>query len=335
MRAAVIAEDRTLEVAQVDDPAPGPGELVLAVKGCGICGSDLKVVNHLPIGYTMGHEFAGEVVAVGSDPVGKWKAGDAVCALPLVGCGNCQYCWDTLPVHCPHMEMIGTGVRPGAYAEYVAVSSAQTFRLPEGCGYDVGALVEPLAIGLHAVDTADIAAGDNVLIVGAGPVGLAVALWCHHVGARSVVVSDPVAVRRESAGQFGATGIIDPEAEELSPAFERLAGAPPDVVVEAVGKPGIIQSCIEAAAHRGRAAVVGICSGPDPIIPVFASLKELTMTFPVYYRHQDYAHTLAMIDQGRIDPAPFITHTVDLDGLPEAFEAIKSPTDQCKVLIRP
>ena len=98
----------------------------------------------------------------------------------------------------------------GAYAEYVAVSSAQTFRLPEGCGYDVGALVEPLAIGLHAVDTADIAAGDNVLIVGAGPVGLAIALWSRHVGARSVVVSDPVAVRRESAGQFGATGIIDP-----------------------------------------------------------------------------------------------------------------------------
>ena len=335
MRAAVIAKDRTLEVARVDDPVPGPGELVLAVKGCGICGSDLKVVEHLPIGYTMGHEFSGEVVAVGADPVGNWKTGDAVCALPLVGCGNCQFCWDTLPVHCPHMEMIGTGARPGAYAEYVAVSSAQTFRLPEGCDYDVGALVEPLAIGLHAVDAADIAAGDNVLIVGAGPVGLAVALWCRHVGARSVVVSDPVAVRRESAGQFGATGIIDPKAEELSPAFERLAGAAPDVVVEAVGKPGIIQACIEAAAHRGRVAVVGICSGPDPIVPVFASLKELTMTFPVYYRHQDDAHTLAMIDQGRISPAPFITHTVDLDGLPEAFEAIKSPTDQCKVLIRP
>ena len=114
-----------------------------------------------------------------------------------------------------------------------------------------------------------------------------------------------------------------------------MAGAPPDVVVEAVGKPGVIQSCIEAAAHRGRVAVVGICSGPDPIIPVFASLKELTMTFPVYYRHQDYAHTLAMIDQGRINPSPFVTHTVDLEGLPEAFEAIKSPTDQCKVLIRP
>lgn len=335
MRAAVIAEDRTLEVAQVDDPAPGPGELVLAVKGCGICGSDLKVVERLPIGYTLGHEFAGEVVAVGSDPVGDWKTGDAVCALPLVGCGSCQFCRATLPIHCPHSEMIGTGVRPGAYAEYVTVSSAQTFRLPEGCGYDVGALVEPLAVGLHAVDTAGIGAGDNVLIVGGGPVGLAVALWCHHVGARSVVVSDPVAVRRESAGQFGATGIIDPQNEELGPAFERLTGASPDVVVEAVGKPGIIQTCIEAAAHKGRVAVVGICSGPDPIIPVFASLKELTMTFPVYYRHWDYTHTLAMIQQGRIDPAPFITHTIDLDGLPEAFEAIKSPTDQCKVLVRP
>ena len=105
--------------------------------------------------------------------------------------------------------------------------------------------------------------------------------------------------------------------------------------MEAVGKPGILQTCIETAAHQGRVAVVGICSGPDPIIPVFASLKELTMTFPVYYRHKDYAHTLAMIEQGRIDPAPFITHTVDLEGLPEAFEAIKSPTDQCKVMVQP
>ncbi len=335
MRAAVIAADRTLEVAEADDPAPGPGELVLAVKGCGICGSDLKVVEHLPIGYTLGHEFSGEVVAVGADPVGDWNTGDAVCALPLVGCGRCQFCWDRLPVHCPHSEMIGTGTRPGAYAEYVAVSSAQTFRLPEACGYDVGALVEPMAVGLHAVDSAGIGAGDNVLVVGAGPVGLAIALWTRHVGARSVVVSDPVAVRRDSAADFGATGVIDPATEELGPAFERLAGVPPDVVMEAVGKPGIIQSCIDVAAHRGRVAVVGICSGPDPIIPVLASLKELTMTFPVYYRHQDYAHTLAMIEQDRINPAPFITHNVDLDGLPSAFEAIKSPTDQCKVMVRP
>ena len=335
MRAALIADDRTLEVAEVDDPAPGPGELVLAVKGCGICGSDLKVVDHLPIGYTLGHEFSGEVVAMGVDPVGDWKMGDAVCALPLVGCGSCQFCWAALPVHCPNVEMIGTGVRPGAYAQYVTVSSAQTFRLPEGCGYDVGALVEPLAVGLHAVETVGIAAGDNVLVLGAGPVGLSVALWCRHVGARSVVVSDPVALRRESAADFGATGMIDPEAEELGPAFERLAGVPPDVVVEAVGKPGVIRACIEVAAHRGRVAVVGICSGPDPIIPVHASLKELTMTFPVYYRHRDFAHSLAMIQQGRINPAPFITHTVDLDGLPAAFEAIKSPTDQCKVMVHP
>ena len=161
MRAAVLNDIHQLEVAEVADPSPGPGELVLQVTACGICGSDLKLRPSMPAGLVMGHEFCGEIVATGADTDPTWRVGRHVTALPLIGCGHCLACLAGEPAHCVQADMVGVGGSPGAFAEYVRVDQRETIGLPDGLDPALGALVEPLAVGLHAVERAHIRSGDN------------------------------------------------------------------------------------------------------------------------------------------------------------------------------
>jgi 2-desacetyl-2-hydroxyethyl bacteriochlorophyllide A dehydrogenase len=326
VRAAVVNQDHSFDIVEVADPAPHPGELLLRVGACGICGSDLKAVDNMPAGLVMGHEFAGEVVAVGAG-VDGWREGTAACALPLIGCGRCVPCLTGDVAHCPTVDMIGVGGSSGGYSEFVRVSAREAFALPEGVGTDIGALVEPLAVGLHAVERARIGADDRVLVLGAGPVGLAITMWARHMGARELVVSDPVAARRAAASRFGATATADPATGDL--------GGPYDLVLECVGTPGMIATSVAEAAVHGRVIVAGVCTKPDPFIPVIAVMKELAMHFVVYYRRQDFAYVVDMLAQGRLDPRPLVTDRVGLDDFPAAFTALKHPSTQCKVLVEP
>jgi 2-desacetyl-2-hydroxyethyl bacteriochlorophyllide A dehydrogenase len=223
--------------------------------------------------------------------------------------------------------MIGVGGSSGAYSEYVRVSARESFALPEGVGTDVGALVEPLSVGLHAVDRARIRPGERVLVIGAGPVGLAVTLWARHLGASEVVVSDRVPARRDAALRHGATASVDPDRDDLGDLY--------DVVFECVGTPGMIATSVAEAAVHGRVIVAGVCTKPDPFVPVMALMKELAMHFVVYYRRSDYAYVVDMLRQGRVDPSTMITDHVGLDAFPSAFEALKTPSTQCKVLVHP
>jgi len=337
MRAVVFKElGSELGVEDVPEPTPGASDLVLRVKSCGVCGTDLHVSSlppGLPAGTVMGHEFAGEVVEVGRQATGDFRVGDRVCALPYIGCGTCVHCVTGDGMLCASMQSTGLGALPGAYAEYVRVGANEALRLPESVGFREGALVEPLSVGLHAVKKARIAHGANVLVIGAGPVGLSVAVWARFFGARSVVVSERAAGRLELARQFGATDVIDANREEVGPAFEARAGGPPDVIFECVGVPGLLQECIGLAPHRGRIVVVGVCMAPDTIVPAIAVIKEIELAFVVAYHRDDFQLTLDMFARGRIPGAAMITDVVDLDGLPAAFEALKTPSTQCKVMI--
>jgi 2-desacetyl-2-hydroxyethyl bacteriochlorophyllide A dehydrogenase len=337
MKAATFqGPGRSLVVTDVDDPTPARGELVIQVSGCGVCGSDLHLSAEsiLPAGTVFGHEFAGTVAAVGPDS-GGWREGESVCALPLFGCGNCVPCVMGDTHHCAAMRGTGLGAIAGAYAQYVRVSARETFRLPDSLAPYEGALVEPLSIGLHAVHGGGLKAGDDVLIVGAGPIGLTAALWARHSGAREVIVSDPVASRRALAEALGATGTVDPTREEVRPAFERLAHHAPDVIFECVGVPGLLQEIFGYAPPRCRIVVAGVCIKPDTIVPVVALMKELSIRFTIFYNRADFGYTIDMLRTGRIDPRPMITDLVGLDELPEAFEALRTPSTQCKVIIRP
>jgi (R,R)-butanediol dehydrogenase/meso-butanediol dehydrogenase/diacetyl reductase len=229
MRAAVFREmGKPLAIEPLADPEPGPHEMILKVKNCGICGSDLHMtqsssVMPLPFGSVMGHEFSGEVVATGGALDGAWKSSDRVAGFPYICCGEASPCRNFGFGNnvCGKGMAIGLGQSHGAYAEYVRIGASGAYRLPECVSFREGAMVEPLAVGLHAVDMARMPRGATVLVVGAGPVGLATMLWAKFLGARHVIVSERAEVRRTMAAQFGATDAIDP-AQPLTPRSSAL-----------------------------------------------------------------------------------------------------------------
>ena len=339
MRAAVFREmSKPLAIEQIADPVPGPHDLVLKIRNCGICGSDLHMtepssIMPLPPGSVMGHEFAGEVVEVGSAVKGSWKSGDRVAGFPFICCGEHSPClnFGASRATCGKGLSIGLGQSPGAYAEYVRIGAGSAHRLPASVSFHEGALVEPLSVGLHAVDMARLQRGAIVLVIGAGPVGLSVMLWAKFLGARHVIVSEKADVRRTMAARFGATDAIDP-ALPLTPQVEKIAGAPPDVIFECVGAPGLIGSTMMEAPRHCRIVVAGVCQQPDTIMPLMGIVKELELQFVFGYRAADFDYVIAMIASDRVDVAHMITDIVPLDGLPSAFEALRHPAHQCKVM---
>ena len=192
--------------------------------------------------------------------------------------------------------------------------------------------MEPLAIGLHSVKMAEGVNEKRILIVGAGPIGLACAIWCRFFGARNIAISEMSPARIEMANTLGFHDIVDPS-EDVLAQFTKATGGAPDVQFECVGAPGILQQCIERAPQRGLIMGIGLCDHPDNIMPLIAFTKELRIQWAVAYDKEDWDFTMQMMIDGRIDGSPMITNVVSLDELPQAFEALRSPSDQCKVVI--
>jgi (R,R)-butanediol dehydrogenase / meso-butanediol dehydrogenase / diacetyl reductase len=339
MRAAIFKEmSKPLVIEIVPDPKPGAHDVILKVKNCGICGSDLHMTEPtsampLALGSIMGHEFAGEVVEVGNAVKHLWKPGDRLAGFPVICCGDHTPCINfTMRGTCSKMLSVGLGAAPGAYAEYVRIGANSGYKLPESVSFREGAMVEPLAVGLHAVDMARMPRGATVLVIGAGPVGLATMLWAKFLGARHVIVSERAETRRQMAAKFGASDAIDP-GQPLVPQVEKIAGKAPDVIFECVGVPGLLNTAMMEAPRGGRIVVAGVCQQADTIMPLMGILKELEIQFVLGYRPDDFDYVIAMIDSDRIDVGHMVTDIVDLNGLPGAFEALRKPSHQCKVML--
>jgi 2-desacetyl-2-hydroxyethyl bacteriochlorophyllide A dehydrogenase len=340
MRAAVFKElSRPMVVETIADPIPGPHDIILRVRNCGICGSDLHMtepgtIMPLASGSVMGHEFAGEVMEVGKAVTHQWKSGDRVAGFPVICCGEHSPCLNFRGGFgtCAKMIGVGLGASHGGYAEYVRIGASSGFRLPESVSFREGAMVEPLAVGLHAVDMAKMPRGATVLVIGAGPVGLATMLWAKFLGARHVIVSEKAEVRKQMAARFGATDAIDPS-QPLAPQVQKIAGKDPDIIFECVGVPGLLMSTMAEAPRGGRIVVAGVCQQPDTIMPLMGIMKELELQFVLGYRHADFDYVIAMIAQDRIDVGHMVTDIVKLDELPAAFEALRKPSHQCKVML--
>jgi (R,R)-butanediol dehydrogenase/meso-butanediol dehydrogenase/diacetyl reductase len=340
MRAALFKEmSKPLAIESIADPVPGPHDLILKVKNCGICGSDLHMteptsIMPLALGSVMGHEFSGEVVEVGSAARSLWKSGDRVAGFPYICCGDQTPCanFGFGARVCGKGTSIGLGQSPGAYAEFVRVGAAGAFRLPDSVSFREGALVEPLAVGLHAVDMARMERGATVLVIGAGPVGIAVMLWAKFLGARHVIVSERAEVRSRMAAKFGATAAIDPN-HPLTEQVEKIAGKGPDIIFECVGAPGMIGAAMMEAPRGARIVVAGVCQQPDTIMPLIGIMKEVNLQFVLGYRPADFDYVIAMIASDRVDVAHMITDIIALDALPSAFEALRKPAHQCKVML--
>lgn len=340
MRAAVFHHAGTpLSVETVADPEPADDQVIIAVRGAGICGSDLHVTQFpgiMPDGTILGHEYAGEIVALGRNVRGSWKPGDRVTALPLFPCRECEACAADLPALCPNGRFAGNSLdAPGAFAEYVPARGDLLQKVPAGIGDAEAAMIEPLAVGHHIVSRAGLTRDDAVLVIGGGPIGAAVALFARAAGARQVIVSEPAPARRERCLMLGATGTIDPSQEDVAARFAAIAGTRPSVVFECVGVPGMLDQAVRLAGLRGRVVVAGVVFIEDRLPPLEALGKEVSITYSQAYNERDFAAVIDALARKDIDASPMHTQTVTLAGLPDAFEALRGNPAQCKVIVAP
>jgi (R,R)-butanediol dehydrogenase / meso-butanediol dehydrogenase / diacetyl reductase len=340
MRAAVFHEvGKPLTVENVDDPAPASDEVVLKISRAGICGSDLHQAvrpGALKPGSILGHEFAGEIAAIGSGVTGGWRAGERVTALPIYPCRHCEACDAGLPSMCSSIVFSGYSLdHRGAYAEYIAVRGDLLQRIPDGVSEDEAGMVEPVTVGYHAVHRAENVRGAAVLVLGGGPIGAAAVLGARMGGAAHVVVSEPASVRRERCGMLGASGVIDPATEDVASRFHALAGRNPDIVIECTGVPAVVGQAIELCGLRGQVIIAGTIRPKQDIPGLAMFMREVTLRYSNAYTTQDFADVIDLIARREIDVLPMKTALIGLDQVPEVFDSLHTDPRQCKVLIEP
>ena len=338
MKAAVFAGLHSpLVLETVPDPVPGAGDVVVRVGRCGICGSDLHMTEDAAygtqVGDVLGHEFAGEVVALGKDVAGLGAAGlalgDLVAVSPLKSCGHCDACRKGEVQWCAHF-----GLQGGGYAEYALTRPNQCVRLPQSASLADGAVIEPLAVALHGVKLSGMKPGDTVLVLGAGPIGLAVAFWAKRLGAAKVAVQDLADWQQTRALAMGADAFVVDLADPVGSA-ERALGGQADVVFECVGVPGLIAQAVQQVRPRGTILLLGLCTRPDTINTFAMLQKEVRLVTSAFFTVQDFQQALDALSSGAAEPRLLVTGTIDLAATPSVFESLKRRTSECKVLIAP
>lgn len=337
MRAAVFqGVGNGLAVEERPIPVPDARHVVIKVGCCGICGTDLHFTDgqgflQMPPGSVLGHEFAGEVVDVGPE-VESLVVGDHITALAIASCGRCPMCAAGDPQWCCGEPKLFGGA--GAYAQFAAVAEPQAVKLPAGLSWGDGALVEPLAVGLHGVHLAHIRPGSDVLVIGAGPIALGTVYWARRMGAGRIVVQATSRRRERYALELGASDFIVSGDNPAGEAIEALHGAP-SLVFEAAGVSGTIEQAMQVVRPRGIVVVLGWCTVPDSFVPALYLMKQVRVQFSMTYTVDEFRHTIDTLDGGAVQPSLMVSRTVSLDELPEAFESLRGPSTDCKVLIDP
>jgi threonine dehydrogenase-like Zn-dependent dehydrogenase len=321
MRAALFnGPNRPITIENIADPRPGPGELLVKVCRCGICGSDISMTADapltLPIG-RFGHEYAGEVVEVGAG-VDTFRRGDRISALPVAPCGACEGCRSGNPLYC----MKGTFL-VGGFGEYMVIPPAAARPLPKGLSFADGALIEPMACGLHALRLAHMQKGARVLVIGAGSIALSVTYWARLLGAAKIAVLSRSDHRRDIVMTMGADAVLTFGAEDQKRIVESLGG-PPDIVAECVGKTGMLELAVQHVRRQGTVLSLGMCSYDDPVVPARCTAKEIQLLFPHAYTVDEIAETARAFDSGRIRPDLMVSDVISLEELPGTLEALRS-----------
>ena len=340
MKAAVFEKaGEKFQVRDVPDLKTGPNQIKLKVKYRGICGSDLHMtesgaVYPLAAGSVIGHEFCGEIVELGEGTGRDFREGQRITALPYMGCGHCKQCLAGQPVWCAQVRSHATGAICGGFAEYVIVGAKESLLLPDSVSWEEGALIEPLAVGLHGVSMAALRADANILVIGAGPAGLAVIAGARALGAKTIIATARSAQRADLAIKLGATDFL-PNDKDLSKAFQRLAGGRPDAVFECAGQPGAIDLAVKLAAANSTVVVMGACMQPDTFRPLIATNKALRLQFVVAYGRREFELAADLIAREQIDPSQMITDRIGFEAFPDVFEALRTRSSQCKVLLTP
>ena len=338
---AVVMRDRRLLVTDVPTPDPGPGEVLVRTLACGICGSDLHALKHADLfasayrradgaalldlsrDVVMGHEFCAEIVDHGPHTTRRLRPGTRVCSMPLL-------------LRPEGRQTIGySNDHPGGYGQYMRLTEALLLEVPNGLSAEHAALTEPMAVGVHAVNKARLAEGEGALVVGAGPVGLAVIAALRQRDVRPIVAADFSPRRRELAAALGADVVVDPAVTAPTERSREAAGGRPVVVFECVGVRGVIDQLMGTVPRETRIVVVGVCMEPDTIHPLRGISRELSLQFVLGYTPEEFAGTLREIAEGTLPIGPIVTGTVGLEGVARAFEDLASPDRHAKILVIP
>lgn len=331
-------------VGDVPEPVPDVGQVLVAPLSAGICGSDLHLLDAVSAAgpktprIVMGHEFCVEVLDSGPGTSALFPPGTRVVSVPhVLGAGG----------------VVNLGLSPdlpGGFAQRTVMQESLLVRVPDHLPTDHAALTEPLAVAVHAVRAARPAPGDTALVVGCGPIGLAVIAVLKAEGHGPVIATDFSPARRALAARLGADVVLNPA--EVSP-YEKwaelgVAEQPPSpllgpevrrpgsvIAFECVGAPGLIQQLIDGTPRHTRIVVVGVGSAPDPITPYTAILKETSIDFVFAYRQAEFAHALGLLADGRVDAGAFVTGVVELPGVPAAFADLRTPDEHVKIMVHP
>ncbi len=356
MRAAIMRAGKIV-VDQIAAPVPGAGEVLVKTLSCGICGSDLHALKHgdqfvenlgsgsgfdmdLSRDIVMGHEFCAEILDFGPG-LGSAKllpVGQRICAVPMTVRGGA-------PVTVGYSNDV-----PGGYAEQMVLAESMLLPVQNGLSSQHAALTEPMAVGYHAVQMARLQPTDLPLVIGCGPVGLAVISALRLAGVGPIIAADYSPARRALAERLGADVVIDPAEHSPYSSWSELAGANgtaevspltgqpnlrPGVFFECVGVPGVIDQMLAGAQRGCRFVIVGVCMEADVIRPTLAITKELNLQFVLGYTPEEFAQTLHHIAEGVVDVEPLITDEVGVAGVADAFERLESPEEQAKIIVEP
>ncbi|HTM94231.1 MAG TPA: alcohol dehydrogenase catalytic domain-containing protein, partial [Croceibacterium sp.] len=298
-----------LALETLPDPTPDAGQVVVKVGRCGICGSDLHMTEDAAYGCqhgdVLGHEFAGEVVELGKEVEGL-KTGDLVSVIPLKSCGRCEHCRKGEVQWCAQF-----GLQGGGYAEYALTRPNQCIRLPDAITLADGAIIEPLAVALHGVNLSGLQKGDKVLVLGAGPIGLAAAFWARRMGAAKVAVQDIAEFQRGRALEMGADMFVVDPADPIGSA-ERALGGKADIVFECVGMPGLIAQAVDQVRNRGTILLLGLCTKPDTFNSFAMLSKEAKLVTSAFFTVPEYQAALDALAGGAIEPRLLVTDTITL-----------------------
>lgn len=337
MKAAIYpGEGKAIVIEDIADPVPGPGDLLIRVDRCGICGTDLSMTKggmwDYGKGVQFGHEYAGEIIEVGSG-VSGWKVGERIAVLPSVACGECQSCR-------AHGNNVLCGASPATamlgFAQLAKIPASVATRLPQTLSTADGALIEPMAISLYGTKLAHIQPGDSVVVLGGGTVALYAIYWARRLGAGRIVAMSRSSRRKDLCLEMGADAFVAFGDNEIGEVQEILGGAP-QVVLECVGAEGMLMKAVMHAAQFGRIISLGFCTSPDPVIPGMASYKCVSMQFAVGYSMKEFIYIAEQLDRdrihggGHVDPKAIVSDNIALVDLPAMFETLRGPNDETKV----
>lgn len=320
MKSAVFYGKHDLRVEEHEMPKVGPKDVLIQVKACGVCGTDVHIYEgdkgaaEVTPPTILGHEFSGVIAEVGSE-VTNYKAGDRVCIDPNCYCGACELCRNGVVHYCEHMIGYGTTVN-GGFAEYCAVNERQVYKLGDNTSFEQGAMTEPVACCLHGMDMCEIRPGHQVVVIGGGMIGLLMLQLSRLAGAAKVALLEPVESKREVGKKLGADICIDPIHEDVKARLKEEGMTWVNTVIECVGRPSTIEQAIDIAGNKAVVMMFGLTK-PDETISVkpFEIFRKELVLKASYINPYTQKRALDLIDSGRLDVSSMVYEVADLDEL--------------------